>query len=158
VGESKSIRCSRARRAGFTLIELMLVIALIALASGLVALALRDSNANRLEEEGTRLAALLEAARAASRTSGLAVAFMLGPADAASASDFRFVGLPPGTTLPTQWLNPGVHAQLGQAGAVVLGPEPLIGAQRIVLRLGEQQLVLASDGLGPFEPEPGATP
>src|SRR5574337_350606 len=142
-------RCIRARRAGFTL---------IALASGLVALSLRDSNANRLEQEGARLAALLEAARAASRTSGLAVAFLLGPADAASTSDFRFVGLPPGANLPTHWLNPGVQARLGQAGAITLGPEPLIGAQRIVLRLGEQQLVLASDGLGPFEAEPGASP
>src|SRR5574340_284273 len=97
-------RCIRARRAGFTLIELMLVIVLIAMASGLVALSLRDSDANRLEQEGTRLAALLEAARAASRTSGLAVAFLLGPADDASASDFRFVGLPPGMTLPGRWL------------------------------------------------------
>ncbi len=154
----QSNRRRGASRAGFTLIELMLVIMLIAMASGVVALALRDSDANRLDQEGTRLAALLEAARAASRSSGLAVTFMLGPGDAASASDFRFVGLPPGTTLPTQWLNPGVQAQLGQAGAVALGPEPLIGAQRIVLRLGDQQLVLASDGLGPFEPEPGTAP
>jgi len=30
------------------------------------------------------------------------------------------------------------------------GPEPVIGAQRIVLRLGDQQLQLATDGLGPF--------
>jgi general secretion pathway protein H len=33
---------------------------------------------------------------------------------------------------------------------VQLGPEPLIGAQRIVLRLDEQTLTLATDGLGPF--------
>jgi len=33
---------------------------------------------------------------------------------------------------------------------VVLGPEPLIGAQRIVLRLGDQRLTLATDGIGPF--------
>jgi general secretion pathway protein H len=36
------------------------------------------------------------------------------------------------------------------ARAVRLGPEPLIGAQRIVLNLGDQRLVLATDGLGPF--------
>ena len=36
------------------------------------------------------------------------------------------------------------------ARAVVLGPEPMIGAQRIVLRLDAQRLVLATDGLGPF--------
>jgi len=36
------------------------------------------------------------------------------------------------------------------ARAVVLGPEPLIGRQRIVLRLDAQRLTLATDGLGPF--------
>jgi general secretion pathway protein H len=32
----------------------------------------------------------------------------------------------------------------------VLGPEPLIPAQRIALGLGDRRLVLATDGLGPF--------
>jgi len=36
------------------------------------------------------------------------------------------------------------------ANAVLLGPEPLIGAQRIVLRLDARSLALATDGLGPF--------
>jgi general secretion pathway protein H len=31
-----------------------------------------------------------------------------------------------------------------------LGPEPLIGAQRVVLRLGDQRVELGTDGLGPF--------
>ena len=146
------------RTAGFTLIELLLVVALVALVSGLVALSLRDSDANRLDHEAMRLAALLEAGRAASRASGLTVAFAPAGADmAASGDDFRFVGLPPGTHLPSRWLNPGVHAQLAQGAAVVLGPEPLIGAQRIVLRLGERELALASDGLGPFIPESAAS-
>ena len=36
------------------------------------------------------------------------------------------------------------------ARALVLGPEPLIGAQTIVLRLDDQRVTLATDGLGPF--------
>ena len=36
------------------------------------------------------------------------------------------------------------------ARAVVLGPEPLIGEQRIVLRLDDQRLMLTTDGIGPF--------
>ena len=36
------------------------------------------------------------------------------------------------------------------ARAVVLGPEPLIGAQRIVLSIEDHRLVLATDGLGPL--------
>jgi general secretion pathway protein H len=41
---------------------------------------------------------------------------------------------------------------LGGAGAVVLGPEPVIGAQRLRLSLGSQSLTLATDGLSPFAP------
>jgi general secretion pathway protein H len=37
---------------------------------------------------------------------------------------------------------------------MLLGPEPLIGPQRITLRLGEQHVVIATDGLAPFSPLP----
>jgi len=63
---------------------------------------------------------------------------------------FRFVGLGANTELPTRWLEDGVSAEVVGARAVVLGPEPLIGAQRIVLRLRDRRLVLATDGIGPF--------
>ena len=33
---------------------------------------------------------------------------------------------------------------------LLLGPEPLIGAQQVALSLGDRRLVLATDGLGPF--------
>ena len=52
--------------------------------------------------------------------------------------------------MPTRWLDPRVHAEVGGAGIVLLGPEPVIGAQRIVLRLDDRRVLLASDGLGPF--------
>jgi general secretion pathway protein H len=64
---------------------------------------------------------------------------------------FHFVGLPESSGLPGHWLHEGVVAEVVGAGAVVLGPEPMIGAQRIVLRLDEQRLALATDGIGPFE-------
>jgi general secretion pathway protein H len=132
---------------GFTLVELLVVVALIAIASGLASLALRDPAANQLEQEGARLTALLESARAEARASGLAVRWepqQLG-------AGFRFVGLPSSEQLPTQWLNEGVTADIVGARTVVLGPEPLIPAQRIVLSLGDRRLTLATDGLGPFE-------
>jgi general secretion pathway protein H len=65
---------------------------------------------------------------------------------------FRFVGLITAEPLPTQWLAEGVSAEVIGARALVLGPEPLIGPQRIVLRLGERNLTLATDGIGPFVP------
>ena len=135
---------------GFTLVELLVVIALIAIASGLASLALRDPTANRLEQEAARLAALLESARAEARASGLAVRWE-PRADVAATQDFRFVGLPPANDLPQHWLNEGVTAEIAGARAVVLGPEPLIPAQRIVLVLQDRRLTLATDGLGPFE-------
>jgi general secretion pathway protein H len=48
-----------------------------------------------------------------------------------------------------------VRAEVVGGTSVQLGPEPLIGAQRIVLRLADRRLVLATDGLGPFAVERG---
>jgi general secretion pathway protein H len=140
----------RRQRRGFTLIELMVVIAIIAIGAGVVSLALRDPAASRLEQEAARLSALLESARAQARASGLAVRWELAVPGNSDGAQFRFVGLPPSAAMPTHWLNDGVSAEVIGARAVALGPEPIIGAQRIVLRLDERRLALATDGLGPF--------
>lgn len=148
------------RPAGFTLIELMVVIALIAIASALASLAMRDPSATRLEHEGARLVALLEAARNEARAAGL-VASWEPRALQEGAEGFRFVGMPASSQLPSAWLAEGVSAEVVGARAVTLGPEPLIGAQRIVLHLDSQSLVLVTDGLGPFvvaEPEAATAP
>ena len=147
----------RARPAGFTLIELMVVVALIAIASAVVSLALRDPAATRLEQEGARLVALLEAARTEARAAGIAASWQ-PQADADGAGGFRFDGFPPSDDLQTHWLNSGVTADIPGARAVLLGPEPLIGAQRIVLRLDKKTLTLATDGLGPFVVIPDEPP
>lgn len=141
------------RGRGFTLIELLLVLTLVGLTAALVSVALRDSAASRLDEEAARLAALLESARADARALGLAVRFELG--DAATGAGFRFVGLPPKLALPQHWLHREVQAEIADARFLRLGPEPMIGAQRITLRLGERELVLATDGLAPFGPMTG---
>jgi len=126
----------------------MIVMALIAVAVGLVTLSLRDPAAAQLDREAVRLAALLETARAESRASGVPLRFELPsqPDD----SGFRFVGAVGGDPLPTRWLGEGVSAEIIGGHALTLGPEPLIGPQRIVLRLGERNLTLVTDGIGPF--------
>ena len=137
------------RERGFTLIELMLVVAIIAIATGVISLALRDPTAAKLEQEAVRLAALLESARAEARSSGVPARWEpLEKQD--DGKDFRFVGLSDKEPLPTRWLDPGTAAQVIGARAVMLGPEPLIGEQRIVLRLDDQRLTLVTDGIGPF--------
>jgi len=141
----------KSRQTGFTLIELMVVVLLIVIASSVASLALRAPAETRLEQEAARLAALLESARAEARASGLPATWAPNPADSDRGPGFRFAGLPESSGLPGAWLNGGVSAEIVGARAVVLGPEPLIGAQRIVLRLDEKRLTLATDGLGPFE-------
>jgi general secretion pathway protein H len=135
---------------GFTLIELMVVVAILAIAAGVAALSLRDPASTRLEREAARLSALLDSARAEARASGLPVRWVPLPQGDASGDQFRFTNLPPSVQMPTRWLTEGVQAQVVGAPAVQLGPEATIGPQRIVLSLGDQRLVLATDGLGPF--------
>jgi len=129
---------------GFTLLELLVVVSIMALAVAGVGLALRDSGQAVLEREGERLAALLEAGRAQSRARGVAVRWQATP------SGFRFEGLVP-QTLPTQWLDPGT--QVRGPALLVLGPEPLIGPQQVVLAHAnhpERSVRVATDGLRPF--------
>jgi general secretion pathway protein H len=145
---------------GFTLIELIVVIAIIALSASLITLSLRDGAQSRLDLEAERLSVLLEGARADARASGLAVSWepVLNELDAPP--HFRFVGLPvpqgPAGALQapsassSRWLHNGVRAEVIGAKSLLLGPEPMIGVQRVVLRLDERQAVLATDGLGPF--------
>lgn len=144
---------ARRRRAavarGFTLIELMVVVALIAIAVGVASLALRDGSQVRLEREAERLAALLEGARAEARAGQLPALWEPTSGLNADGTDFRFVGLPP-SDRPVRWMTPGVMVDIVGARFVRLGPEPLIGAQRIVLRLDDQRVALSTDGLGPF--------
>ena len=144
----------RRRARGFTLIELMIVMVVIAIATAVASLALRDPAASKLDHEAARLASLLESARAEARASGVAARWE-PLSDQADGSGFRFVGLPASLELPTHWLDTGTSAQVIGARAIVLGPEPLIGAQRIVLRLDDRRLTLATDGIGPFVVDDG---
>jgi general secretion pathway protein H len=152
-----SLAARRAR--GFTLIELLVVMAIVAIAAGLVIVTLPDRQQDRLNEEAERLAALLEAARTEARASGIAVNWSLAEPGNSDGADFRFSGLPRESRPPTRWLGPGVGAEIVGARAVVLGPEPVLPAQRIVLSLADRRVVLTSDGLAPFAPATeGTTP
>lgn len=142
---------SARRASGFTLIELLVVMVLIALATATVGLALRDPNQDRLQREAERLIALLETARAEARAGGLEVRWRPVANASGEPAEFRFLGLPRRIELPTRWLGdpPSVELERG-ATELLLGPEPLLPPQGLRLRLGQQQLRIASDGLQPF--------
>ena len=148
------------RHRGFTLLELLVVLAIMAMATAGVSLALRDNAQTSLEREAQRLAVLFESARAQSRASGLGVYWRT------TAEGFRFEGLPTGA-LPDRWLSPGTTANIRNeqptasnppaALAVQLGPEPIVGAQTVDLfspSSGDGQasrtLRIGTDGLRPF--------
>jgi general secretion pathway protein H len=129
---------------GFTLLELLVVVAIIAIATAGVSFALRDSQATQLDREGQRLAALLESARAQSRSSGVPVRwYPVG-------GGFRFDGVAP-NSLPDRWLSDTTQVRGG--AALLLGPEPIIGRQEVVLEstgAPGRSLRIATDGLRPF--------
>lgn len=144
------------RGRGFTLIELLVVVAILALTTTLVSLALRDSREQQLEREGVRLALLLETARAESRASGLPVWW--SPAPPGEEPGFQFVGLTARQALPSRWLDNQVQAEVEGLPRLQLGPEALIGAQRVRLRLGDRQVTVETDGLAPFDLRSGEVP
>jgi general secretion pathway protein H len=138
------MRTSAAGTSGFTLLELLVVVAIMALATAGVGLALRDSSQTQLEREAQRLSALLESARAQSRMTAAPVRWTN------TTGGFRFDGIN-GATLPTQWL--GDDVAVAQPTTLALGPEPIIGPQRVRLASRshpERSLTIATDGVGPF--------
>jgi general secretion pathway protein H len=137
----------RLKTQGFTLLELLLVLAITALASAGVALAMRDSAHGRLESEAQRLAASLESARAHSRALGVPVRWRTVP------TGFVWDGLPSNIqkSIPQGWSQPGVATDPEQS--LLLGPEPIITPQSVRIWLAEQpqnSVRVVSDGLRPF--------
>ena len=124
---------------GFTLLELLVVVAVVAMVSAGAVVALRDSAQAGLETQAQALVAQLESGRAQSRASGVAVFWT------ATAKGFTLDGK------ERVWQLPGVQAQSAQP--LLLGPEPVIPPQSVTLWLTEQperRLRVATDGVRPF--------
>ena len=160
------------RQRGLTLLELLVVLAIIGLTLAGVSLSLRDNRQTQLEREAQRLIALLEAARVQSRTSGMALiweptaeGFVIRPAQA----------LPPAAQAiaPRRetWLQAETQASVNTAAPVagnitpaqlvVLGPEPILAPVRITLQVAQGSstqpspaLNVGTDGLRPFQVMP----
>ena len=151
------------RQRGLTLLELLVVLAIIGFAMVGVSLSLRDSSQTQLEREAQRLVAILEAARVQSRTSGIPLiwqatpeGFVIGPAQSANTAS-------PLTQRSENWLTTGTQASVNAPNTrVILGPEPILPSARITLSVmpphpqgqGMRTLSVGTDGLRPFQVRP----
>ena len=136
---------------GFTLLELLVVVALIAVATAGVSLSLRDSADSALQRDAERLAVLLETGRAQARASGLPVVWRTQENAQNAAQSFVFEGLPP-SGLPQNCLAPSTRA--APESAITLGPEPLIEPQAVAVSSAlapGRSLWVVTDGLRPFK-------
>ena len=164
------------RQQGLTLLELLVVLAIIGFSLAGVSLSLRDSNQTQLEREAQRLVAVLEAARAQSRTSGMALiwqptaeGFVIRPALAPNQALSNNAS--PIATHAETWLATGTQAAISAAtpptnnttpaNLVVLGPEPILAPARITLSVVTSNsakpapsLSIGTDGLRPFQVVP----
>jgi general secretion pathway protein H len=141
---------SKARRArGFTLLELMVVVAMIAITTAVVMFTIPDPSSTRLEREAARLIALLESARTQARAGAMTVLWV--PQPNGPEADYQFLGLPAALMPSLKWMTPEVKAEVVGARSIVLGPEPVIGAQSVILRMEDKQIIVGTDGLSTFD-------
>ncbi len=143
---SPHARCGMRR---FTLLELMVVLVIIGLAATGITMGMRSSDEMALYQEAERVSAALETGRVQSRARGVAAEFVT--------SEKGFIVKSPNAGIDESkvqpWLKPGTSA----SGNVptVLGPEPILPAQTVVLSLGAYSVRISSQGLRPFAVEEG---
>ncbi len=129
---------------GFTLLELLVVLAIIGVAAGGITFGLRDNQEATLYKQAEQIAAVLEIGRAQSRARGLAAEFAV--------DEEGFMVKDPGMAIDekkrTSWLAKGITVT--GSLPVRLGPEPILPAQTIVISLGEHSLRVGTQGLKPF--------
>lgn len=142
-----TVRASGGAASGFTLVELLVALLVMALLTGLAAMALPQSGQESMQREGERLAALLDAAREQAAARGEPLAWAPGPQGYTflqpSPRGWVALGDAPLTARRWQWLNgdaelPANFQPRGSSASVQAG----------------QVMVLASGGVA----GPGAAP
>lgn len=132
---------------GFTLIEILVVIAILGVAAGAIALSISTSDARLLQEETARLGALFRIAQNEARVSGRALVweadrdgYRFRPLDSEAARDWNDEIL-----RARRWPFP-VRAVEG--GPIVFGREPLLEPAQLRIATAEREVQLALDPFG----------
>jgi general secretion pathway protein H len=135
---------------GFTLIELMVVLLVLALCSSLVVMSTRNTAQQTLEREADRLVNVLEAARAQARSNSTA---LLWQSDAQGYS-VRALTDPESQTKVHQWYVPGTRSE---PSTWVISAEPVQAAVRLSLLLEgatSERVSIATDGAASYKVMP----
>ena len=120
-----------ARRAGFTLIEILVAMCIVGVLSVVLVFAVTPSGATQARTEARRLAALLELALAEARASGQSIAWSPVPEGYAffrKGDDGEWQGFPADSPYRRRSLPSGVSL-----GAVQIDAQPLRAGERIVI-------------------------
>lgn len=139
---------------GFTLLELLVVLVIVAVSASLAMLALPPTNRNALEQDSAQLAALMDAARS------YAAAVQAPVRLEAHSEGYQFIGIVNGNwqvldgdLRPRSFLTQGAMLDAGKNG-VLLGPEPVGEPVSIHIAIGIAGAVegrsIVSDGASPF--------
>ena len=135
---------------GFTLIELMVVLLVLALCSSLVVMSTRNTAQQTLEREADRLVNVLEAARAQARGNSTALLWQSNT----QGYSLRALTDPESPTQVHQWYVLGTRSE---PATWVISPEPVQAAVRLSLLLEgapTERLSIATDGAASFKVMP----
>jgi len=132
---------------GFTLLELLIVLLIMALGSAGVALSLRQTPQEALEREAQRLIYWLEVARIQACVQGQRVQWVASP------QSYSFLVNGP-SSLPKNiaWLQSTTQVT-SSIQTLLLGPEPILSPQSIELGMQEPSSIrikIGTNGIEPF--------
>lgn len=129
------------------MIELLVVLALLAVGSSLVVLNVRDSTQQQLQQETDRLMMVFENAKAQARSRSTPVRWR------SDAQGFSLQTLPEqGPPLQSmRWLHPGTQVTPAEW---VISSEPVQAASQFRIQRGNNSLTIKSDGVQAFKVSP----